>query len=71
MNDTVPTAPQLARLYARAFKEFGALALWNSTPVPNPQPEDALAVARALRFEGNMDARRLAEQLEAAARAAH
>lgn len=71
MNDTAPDAPQLARLYARAFKEFGALALWNSTPVANPQPEDALAVARALRFEGNMDARRLAEQIEAAAHAAH
>jgi hypothetical protein len=58
-------------LYRRAFDEFGALALWNSTPVPNPRPEDALAVARALRFEGNMDARRLAEQIEAAALAAH
>lgn len=58
-------------LYRRAFDEFGALALWNSAPVADPQPEDALAVARALRFEGNMDARRLAEQLEAAAHAAY
>jgi hypothetical protein len=58
-------------LYRRAFAEFGALALWNSAPVSDPKPEDALVVARALRFEGNMDARRLAERLEAAARAAH
>jgi len=35
-----------------------------------PQPEDALVIARALRIEGNLDARRLAEQIEQACRAA-
>ncbi len=70
MNDLNTFAPQLHQLYRRAFDDFGLLALWNSTPVSNPTPDDALAVARALRFEGNLDARRLAEQIEAAARAA-
>ena len=35
-----------------------------------PTPEDALVVARALRIEGNRDARVLAEQIEQACRAA-
>lgn len=35
-----------------------------------PTPEDALVVARALRIEGNLDARRLAERIEQACRAA-
>jgi hypothetical protein len=35
-----------------------------------PQPEDALVVARALRIEGNLAARRLAEQIEQVCRAA-
>jgi hypothetical protein len=35
-----------------------------------PTPEDALVVARALRIEGNLQARRLAEQIEQVCRAA-
>jgi hypothetical protein len=35
-----------------------------------PTPEDALAVARALRMEGNLPARRLAEEIEQVCRAA-
>ena len=35
-----------------------------------PTPEDALVVARALRIEGDREARRLAEQIEQACRAA-
>jgi hypothetical protein len=61
----------LRRLYQRAFAEFGAAALWNRRPVVDPTPGDALAVARALRREGDMNARRLAEDIEAAAHAAH
>jgi hypothetical protein len=57
-------------LYLRAFEEFGAMALWNSRRLPNPRPSDALVVARALRFEGNLAARILAERIEAACRAA-
>jgi len=71
MNAFDPTLRNLRRLYERAFAEFGAAALWNRQPVPDPTPGDALAVARALRREGDMGARRLAEDIEAAAHAAH
>lgn len=71
MNDPSHRLRDLRRLYERAFAEFGAAALWNRRPVANPSPGDALAVARALRREGDMDARRLAEDIEAAANAAH
>jgi hypothetical protein len=59
-----------ATLYRRAFEDFGASALWSSRPVPNPTPEDALAITRSLRVEGDLRARRLAEQIEAACRRA-
>lgn len=62
--------PDFATLYRRAFAEYGALALWNMRSFDVPTPEDALVVARALRIEGNMRARRLAEQIEQACRAA-
>ncbi|MBF0336627.1 MAG: hypothetical protein HQL05_02225 [Nitrospirae bacterium] len=57
-------------LYRRAFKEYGAVALWSSCPVPNPTREDALAITRSLRVEGDLAARRLAEQIEEACSAA-
>jgi hypothetical protein len=47
-------------LYRRAFEEYGASALWSSRPVPNPTCEDALAITRSLRVEGDLNARRLA-----------
>lgn len=59
----------LHEAYQRAFRDFGALALWNMRPLADPAPEDALVVARALRIEGNMAARRLAEDIERLARA--
>lgn len=55
---------EIETLYRRAFAEYGSLALWSSRPVANPTAADALAITRSLRFEGNMDARRLAEQIE-------
>ncbi|MBV9157161.1 MAG: hypothetical protein JO097_12940 [Acidobacteriaceae bacterium] len=58
-------------LYRRAFEEFGASALWSSKPVPDPTPADALAITRSLRVEGNLEAGRLAEQIERACRAPH
>ena len=58
------------RLYRQAFEQFGAQALWNKRILEAPLPEDALVVARALRIEGNLEARRLAEQIEQACRAA-
>ena len=57
-------------LYRRAFKVFGITALWNRVPVKEPTAEDALAVANVLRVEGNLAARRLAEDIEQACRVA-
>jgi hypothetical protein len=57
-------------LYRRAFAEFGTFALWNVRRFESPTPQDALIVARTLRFEGNLTARRLAEQIEEACHAA-
>jgi len=63
--------PEFAILYSRAFAEFGTHALWNKRNLDAPTKEDALVVARALRIEGDRDARRLAEQIEQACGAAH
>ena len=60
-----------AALYRRAFADFGATALWSSHPVPDPTPEDAMAITSSLRVEGDLQARRLAEQIERACGAAH
>ena len=57
-------------LYHRAFTEYGTRALWNKRLLEEPTPDDALVVARALRVEGDREARRLAEQIEQACRAA-
>jgi hypothetical protein len=64
MNDPTQAPEDLLKLYHRAFEEFGASALWSSKPVPDPTPADALAITRSLRVEGNLEARRLAEQIE-------
>lgn len=61
--------PDLLRLYERAFKESRTMTLWSSRPVPNPTPVDALAITRSLRVEGNLEARRLAEEIEQACHA--
>jgi hypothetical protein len=62
--------PDYVTLYRRAFAEYGALALWNMRSFENPEPEDALAVARALRNQGNLQACQLAEDIEQACHAA-
>jgi hypothetical protein len=64
------SAPSLQDLYDEAFARFRAHALWNRRKLDDPTPEDALVIARALRVEGNLDARRLAEAIEEVARAA-
>lgn len=66
-----PLHGDFASLYQRAFSEFGASALWSSRAVPNPTPEDALAITHSLRVEGDLRARRLAELIEQACRAPH
>ena len=55
-----------ADLYQQAFADFGSRALWNVRQYDHPEPADALAVAKALRLEGNLQARILAERIEAA-----
>jgi hypothetical protein len=71
-NKTTPAAlPDYVELYRSAFARFGARALWNKRVLDNPTPDDALVVARALRIEGDIEARFLAEQIERACRAAH
>jgi len=70
MNDQTTQPQDFASLYRRAFAEYGTQALWNKRLLEAPTPEDALVVARALRIEGDRDARRLAEQIERACRAA-
>ena len=68
--DVQTTEPaDFASLYRRAFAEYGTRALWNKRLFAEPTPEDAL-VARALRIEGDREARSLAEQIEQACRAA-
>jgi hypothetical protein len=70
MNDQTTKAAGFMSLYRRAFAEYGTQALWNKRLLDAPTQEDALVVARALRIEGDREARRLAEQIEQACRAA-
>jgi hypothetical protein len=70
MYDTPREAETFATLYRRAFAEYGTQALWNKRMLEAPTPDDALVIARALRIEGDCEARRLAEQIEKACRAA-
>jgi hypothetical protein len=56
-------------LYRRAFAEHRTRALWNIREFDEPTIGEVLAITRQLRTEGNMNARRLAEQIEEAARA--
>jgi hypothetical protein len=58
-------------LYHRAFAEHRLRALWNRRELEHPTPEEALTITRSLRVEGDLNARRLAEQIEQACRAAH
>jgi hypothetical protein len=68
-ESTQSDQPDIATLYRRAFEQFGRSALWSSKPVENPTPADALAITESLRVAGNLQARRLAEEIEQACRA--
>ena len=70
MNDHTTKPEAFVSLYRRAFAEYGTQALWNKRLLEEPTREDALVVARALRIEGDSEARRLAEQIEQVCRAA-
>jgi hypothetical protein len=67
--DASPAPTVVAELYRRAFAQFRARALWNLQEFEQPTREQALAITRQLRIEGDLNARRLAEQIEQAARA--
>jgi hypothetical protein len=70
MSERSNALPEFVTLYRRAFADYGARALWNMRVFETPTQEDALVVARALRIEGDMQARSLAEQIERVCRAA-
>ena len=70
MTSKPPQIEDFVNLYRRAFQDYGTHALWNKRKLDEPTPGDALVVARALRIEGNLSARVLAEQIEQACRAA-
>lgn len=52
------------QLYREAFQRFRAIALWNARELDQPTRQDILTTARVLRIEGNLEARKLAEQIE-------
>ncbi len=60
----------IATLYRRAFDEFGASGLWSSKRVAEPTLDDAMAITRSLRVEGDLKAPKLAELIEQACRPA-
>jgi hypothetical protein len=62
-----PSKDEIVGLDRRAFAEFGSRALWNIRQLEDPRPEQMLAITRQLRTEGDLSARRLAEQIEQAA----
>jgi hypothetical protein len=65
-----PAPDDVVRLYRQAFADFGARALWSSRAVEHPTVAAALGITESLRVEGNLEARRLAERIEQACRAA-
>ena len=64
------TKPDWRRFYDEAFERFGVVALWNCAPNPGATPDEARAIARTLRRQGNMSAWRLADRLVKACDAA-
>lgn len=69
--DVQQTDTDYEALYHRAFADYKIHALWNIRELEHPTPEEAMTITRSLRIEGNLNARRLAEQIEQACRAAH
>jgi hypothetical protein len=69
--DVQQTDTDYEALYHRAFAEHRLRALWNWRELEHPTPEENWTITRSLRVEGNLNARRLAEQIEQACRAAH
>jgi hypothetical protein len=70
LSEQSQDAPAYVVLYRRAFQRYRVHALWNLRYLEEPSPEEALIIARALRIEGDMPARFLAESIEQACGAA-
>lgn len=70
MDETAAPLEDFVALYHRAFAEHKLRALWNVRELEHPSAEEAMSIARNLRIEGDLNARRLAEQIEQACRAA-
>jgi len=56
MVGQIAQTDEITSLYRRAFDEFGASALSRSRAVENPNREDAPAITRSLRVEGDLRA---------------
>jgi hypothetical protein len=69
VGDQITEKTDYRSLYRQAFEQFGVSALWSRKPLPDPTPAEALAITWTLRVEGDLRARRLAEQIEQACRA--
>ena len=67
---TESSQPEFEALYHRAFADYKVRALWNLSEIEHPTPAEALIITRSLRTEGDLNARRLAEQIERACHAA-
>lgn len=61
---------QIRELCRRAFRDYEVKALWSLREPADPTPEQALVIARALRRNGDLPARRLAERIEELCRGA-
>ena len=70
LGSGIPAPDEVVRLYQRAFEDFGVRALWSTRRFEHPTAAAALAITESLRVECNLAARRLAEQIEQACRAA-
>lgn len=69
MTDAVETE-DWRELYAEAFRLFFPAVLWSYRKLEQPAPANGLSISYALRQQGDMRARRFAERLERACRAA-
>ncbi len=67
--ETHVEVPEYVALYRLAFDKYRSRALWNLRLLDDPSEDDALVIAHALRVEGDMSARFLAERIERACRA--
>ena len=58
---------RMEEAYAEAWDRFGAASLWSLRRVAEPDADEALATARALRAAGGLEAHRLADRLDGVA----